>query len=59
MEVTVKNRADELKVSESVHSFCIGPRDNQVISVPTEAKQVTYYLIVSPRLHLSPTRSGS
>ena len=52
MEVTVKNRADELKVSESVHSVCLGPRDNQVISIPTEAMQVTYNLIFSPQLHL-------
>ena len=37
MTVTVKNQADDLEVSQTIHSLCLNAKDNDVISIPTTA----------------------
>merc|ERR1719370_1492099 len=37
IEVTIRNEAGDLKLSDDVHQLCIEPNDNEVISVATAA----------------------
>lgn len=35
-------QASDLEVSQPIHNLCLGPKDNEVISIPTKALQVRH-----------------